>query len=217
MLYDRGQCVPVEALVIAGTGMLAMQRKPGGAGTASEESQLRASRTAGALGLELFSKVCAACVTLGGAGRLGSLVAFHLAGFGVPHLRLIDPDRLGWENLDAMPGLSEEDIGRPKVAALAERLLDFRSDLLVSWLQTAITDPKATQLARQRTDLLITCVLLTINSIAVGIGVQMWLDFLGGGLRTSYWNRLRWVPGGAMQVDGGPVGRANDCRFCPPV
>ena len=56
--------------------------------------------------------------------------------------------------------------------------------------------------------------LLTINSIAVGIGVQTWLDYLAGSLRTSYWHRLRWVPGGAMQVDGGPVGRAADCRFC---
>lgn len=307
VLYDRGRTVPIETLVIAGSGMLAMQRTPRRAEPASEESQLRASRTAGALGLELFGKVCGSCVTLVGAGRLGALAAFHLAGLGVPHLRLIDPDRLGWENLDAMPGLTEEDVGRPKVTALAQRLLDFRSDLLVSSLQAAFPDAQAGHLARQRTDLLITCVdsdtprlcasliaketltvhldiathvadvergglihgdvrlltpdrdggciacvgglrdveetlyevgappgvlrrgepldwrqqragsLLTVNSIAVGIGVQTWLDFLAGALRTSYWHRLRWVPGGTMQVDGGPVGRSDTCRFCPSV
>jgi hypothetical protein len=85
-------------------------------------------------------------------------VAFSLAGFGVPRLRLIDPDRLELANLDAMPGLTERDVGRPKVAALAKRLLAFRSDLLVSCSQKSAIDSAAPHLMRRRTDLLITCV-----------------------------------------------------------
>lgn len=307
VLYDRGRCVPIDTLMVAGSGMLSLQRTPGDVEVLSDVNQLRASRTAGALGAEVCAKLRAACVTLVGAGRLGALLAFHVVGLGVPRVRLIDPDLLGWENLDAMPGLTEADVGRPKVVALAERLLAFRADLLVSYLQRPATDPEAMQLARQRTDLLVTCVdsdtprlcvsliaketltvhldigtqvagseqgglihgdvrlltpdrdggcvacvggigdlaetlyelgappgvlqrgepvpwrqqragsLLTINSIAVGSGVQMWLDLLAGRLRTSYWHRLRWVPGGVMQVDGGAVGRAEDCRFCQPA
>jgi hypothetical protein len=304
VLYDRGRCVPVDLLVIAGSGMLTMRRDPLEVAPSDERARLRSSRTAGALGSEVHDRLSRSCATVVGAGRLGSLLAFHLAGMSIGRLRLIDPDRLGWENLDAMPGLTEDDIGRPKVAALAERLLAFRSDLLVSYLAKTVTDPEAMRLVRQRTDLLVTCVdsdtprmavsligketltahldigthvvnvqqgklihadvrllmpdrdggciacvgglgnveetlyelsappgvlrrgepidwrqqragsLLTINSVAVGVGVQMWLDLLAGDLRTSYWHRLRWVPGGSMQVDGGPVGRSEDCRFC---
>jgi hypothetical protein len=68
-----------------------------------------------------------------------------------------------------MPGVTEEDIGRPKVAALSERLLAFRSDLLVSYLAKTVTDPAATRLARQRTDLLVTCVDSDMPRMAVSL------------------------------------------------
>ncbi len=158
VVSDRGRLSPVDGVVVVGSGMLAFGRGLWHQQPRCEQAIARTSRTAGALGEHVFGKVRSSCVTLVGAGRLGCLIAFHLAGLGVRQLRLIDPDVLGLENLDAMPGLTERDVGRPKVEALAKRLLAFRSDLLVSCLQKSATDPEAIRLVRRRTDLLVTCV-----------------------------------------------------------
>jgi molybdopterin/thiamine biosynthesis adenylyltransferase len=56
--------------------------------------------------------------------------------------------------------------------------------------------------------------LVTINSIAVGAGLQTWLDLLAARLESSYWHRLAWRPGVGLEVDSAAVGPADDCRFC---
>jgi len=236
---------------------------------------------------------------------LGSLMAFHLAGLGASRLRLIDRDSLELANLDAMPRLTERDVGRAKVAALAKRLLAFRRDLLVPYAHRSALDLEAQRLMRRRTDLLVTCVdddaprlcasliakqtltvhldvatqvtrpagepaaihadirlltpdrdggcvacvggladveetlyqiaapagalrrgepvawhqqragsLLSINSIAVGVAAQMWIDLLAGDLRSSYWHRLRWRPAAPLETAGGSVSAEPTCRFC---
>jgi hypothetical protein len=56
--------------------------------------------------------------------------------------------------------------------------------------------------------------LVTLNSMNVSIGVQLWLDLLAGKLATSWWHRLEWVAGQGVRADAGPVGAADDCRLC---
>jgi hypothetical protein len=56
--------------------------------------------------------------------------------------------------------------------------------------------------------------LITLNSLTVATAVQLWLDLLGGQLRTSHWARLRWQPGHGLQTDAAPVGPAPDCPIC---
>jgi hypothetical protein len=186
----------------------------------------RSSRTAGALGQRVFRRVSGSTVTILGAGRLGSLLAFHVVGLGVSRLRLIDPDLLQWGNLDAMPGLRERDVGEPKVQVLTKRLLAFRRQLLVSYVRRSAMDPEAQRLMRRRTDLIVTSVdddaprlcasliakqMLTVH---LGVAVQTWVDLLAGRLRSSYWHRLRWRPAAPLETAGSPVFAEPDCRFC---
>ncbi len=205
-----------------------------------------------------------------------------------------------------MPGLALADVGRPKVAALAEGLLRLRPDMAVTCFDAPLTDPAVIMaLRRLPADLIVTAVdndtprlgaallaretltahldlatsvtkdesggmqltgdirmllpgagcvacvggfadreetlyellappgtlrrgrprawheqragsLVTLNAIAVGIALQLWLDLLTGQLRSSYWHRLRWVPGEGLETHHGPVSAAADCPFCRP-
>lgn len=58
--------------------------------------------------------------------------------------------------------------------------------------------------------------LITINSLCVAIGVQLYLELLAGTLRSSHWTRLLWAPGQGLQVDEGPVAAAEACSRCRP-
>jgi hypothetical protein len=155
---DRGCPVDVEALSVVGGGEFVVGGDVGPSVPSDAPVPARSSRTAGALGEGVFRRVRTSCVTLIGAGRLGCLTAFHLAGLGVPRLRVIDPDVLELANLDAMPGLTVRDVGRPKALALAKRLLAFQPGLLVSYSQRSAIDREAQRLMGRRTDLLVTCV-----------------------------------------------------------
>ncbi len=304
-LWDREELRDVAEISVVGGGGFRVERSGQDSPVMNPQELERSSRTAGALGQRVFRRVSGSTVTILGAGRLGSLLAFHVVGLGVSRLRLIDPDVLQWGNLDAMPGLTERDVGEPKVQVLAKRLLAFRRQLLVSYVRRSAMDPEAQRLMRRRTDLIVTSVdddaprlcasliakqmltvhldlatqvtrqagepaeihadirlltpdrdggcvacvggladveqtlyqlgappgvlsrgepvawhqqragsLLTINSIAVGVAVQTWVDLLAGRLRSSYWHRLRWRPGAPLETAGSPVFAEPDCRFC---
>lgn len=66
-----------------------------------------------------------------GAGSIGSATAHALAGYGVGHLTLVDPDRLQWHNLVRHTS-TRKHIGRAKVTALAEELAVLRPDTAVA-------------------------------------------------------------------------------------
>lgn len=317
-------------------------------GNLSHGDDDRWSRTAGAITPAVLTKLRHATVTIVGAGRNGSLLAWELAALGVGQLRIVDADILAAANLDAMLGLLPADIGRTKAEALAERLVAYRPDLAVTCLARSATDRDAMELLRRRADLLVTCVdsnlarmavsliarerlmvhldvgtsvqarrsdapsiatetpsrrsagraresresarrdpasrqsrtahdasfdapdgrtisgdvrlllpgdgcvacvggvsdledvlydlaappgalrrgrpvtwseqragsLISINSMAVGVAVQTFLDLLGGQLRSSYWHRLEWHPGRGLQADSAPVGATETCPFC---
>lgn len=57
-----------------------------------------------------------------GLGRTGSHLSAMLAAAGARHLSLIDPDFIEEHNLGEMTGITESDLGSPKVAALARSL-----------------------------------------------------------------------------------------------
>lgn len=153
-----GRNVPLAAIRVVGPGMIRAQRDADPADSDDDPQTLeRWSRARGALGDAVWRNVRAAHVALFGASRTGSNMAFLLAALGVRRLLLCDPDQLESHNLDAMPGVTEQDVGRAKVEALAERLVQFRSDLFVQGLACSARDNRVAQCARPA-DLLVTCV-----------------------------------------------------------
>ncbi len=66
-----------------------------------------------------------------GCGALGTVAADNLARAGVGHLILIDRDVVELNNLQRQTLFSEEDVGRPKAIAAAERLGKVNSAIKV--------------------------------------------------------------------------------------
>lgn len=56
--------------------------------------------------------------------------------------------------------------------------------------------------------------LISLNSIAVGTAVQLWLDLLTGDLRSSFWQRFNWQRGQGPSWDGSAVTAGSNCRIC---
>jgi len=82
----------------------------------------RFSRTIGALGQRTFERLRSLHFAVVGCGRTGSLVADHLASYGVANIALIDPDLLEIHNLGEMTGNLNRAVGQPKPSALAVRI-----------------------------------------------------------------------------------------------
>ena len=139
------QIKPLERLALVGAGMhnLPAIRQP-----EVEEVSVRLSRTIGALGEEaIWRRLVEVPMAIVGCGRTGSLVAVTLARLGVRQLTLIDPDHLEPHNLGEMDGVTDADLGRPKVAALADHLRTLGGDKVIP-IVASITDKEALAAAK---------------------------------------------------------------------
>jgi sulfur carrier protein ThiS adenylyltransferase len=87
----------------------------------------------------------AACVGIAGAGGLGSVVAENLARSGVGKLVIADFDTVEPSNLNRQR-YSLEQLGKPKVQALAENIRGFNPFVSVAALQERITFENAGEL-----------------------------------------------------------------------
>jgi molybdopterin/thiamine biosynthesis adenylyltransferase len=140
-----------------------------GPGVSSELRSRRSSRQVRAIGGEVFDRLRRMTVTLVGAGRTGCLVAFHLASFPIARLRIIDPQDLSIENLDAMPVMSMADLRKPKAVALAQRLAAFQPELATTALVERAESRVGRRFLAQRAELVITCVDSNVPRLAAGI------------------------------------------------
>lgn len=52
-----------------------------------------------------------------------------------------------------------------------------------------------------------------LNTLACSIAVELWLQLLRGEI-DSWWERITWPAGGALQVSGSAVQGADDCALC---
>jgi adenylyltransferase/sulfurtransferase len=83
-------------------------------------------------GTEAQLKLKAAKVLVIGAGGLGSPLLQYLAAAGVGTIGIIDPDRVSSSNLQRQVLYGEKDLGKLKVAAAKERLLDLNPHLSIA-------------------------------------------------------------------------------------
>ncbi|MEQ9315831.1 MAG: HesA/MoeB/ThiF family protein, partial [Henriciella sp.] len=81
-------------------------------------------------------KLLAAKVSIIGAGALGGPCAMYLAAAGVGEIELWDNDLVDRSNLQRQVQFTENDIGNPKTARLAERLKAAAPDCRVAQRQT---------------------------------------------------------------------------------
>ena len=119
---------PLDAIQVTGPGLpqVSLQNTshdvPAPVGDQAVDPRAIWSRTIGALGEETWRRLRSLHVGIVGCGRTGSLVATGLRSLGVEQLTLIDPDRMEVHNLGEMDGVRADDVGQPKVHALAVSL-----------------------------------------------------------------------------------------------
>jgi hypothetical protein len=203
---------PLASLVVVGAGQRPLQpatNEPRPAAPLLEaavphQTSLRHSRTAGGLGEALFARLRHQTVTVVGLGRLGWQAAFGLAGMGIGQLRLIDADVVGPENLDAMPGVVEGDVGRRKIEVAAARLTEFQPGLVVQGVAEGMEQAGGRQLAARRCDLLVT----TVDDDAARLAVSL----LAAETLTPHLDL-----GSSLQREAeGRITRQGDCRLLMP-
>jgi predicted ThiF/HesA family dinucleotide-utilizing enzyme len=297
-VFHAGEVEPLVGFRIVTGGM----PEAGGVTTDDTASDPKWSRTLKAVGVEAFDKALRASVAVIGASRLGSAVAFQLAGVGVRRITLIDPDVVEPHNIVGSLGFRAEDVGEKKAVTLARSLIAFRPDLAVTALPYDFLDRRVklhgadlivtavdrdagrlaaahwarrhgaihldigTGVTQQGNERLLAadvrlllpgagcvrCVgglgdldqaeyelrappgaaprrppekwdargrlgsLPTLNALATGTGVQLWLDLLSGELGSSAWHRLRWVPGRGIEVAAARVTAGVECVLCAP-
>ncbi|TWT40860.1 Sulfur carrier protein ThiS adenylyltransferase [Thalassoglobus neptunius] len=301
IVHRNGTLFPMDGVRVIGSGMLHLQRNPVAIPDVPDDG--RWSRTIGGLAPSLWQRTRSAHVLLIGCGRNGTMAAWQLAGLGVHRLTLVDPDKLAIENIEAMPGLEFNDIGKPKTAILGQQLLKQNPDLMLRCFAYPVSD--ILDRLKARYDLIVTCVdddvprlgaswlarelliphidvgssvqrsetgettlagdvrmllphegciqcvggladreqtmyefaappgslhrgvpvewnqqragsLVHLNSMTVGIGVELWLRLLRGEIG-SYWQRLTVRSRAEFELTGAAVGAGEQCEFCRDV
>jgi len=91
-------------------------------------------------------KLKAATVLIVGAGGLGAPAALYLASAGVGQILIADPDEVDRSNLQRQVIYAEEDIGRSKVEASADRLHALNPDIFVAGFNGAFDEASADEL-----------------------------------------------------------------------
>jgi len=85
-------------------------------------------------------------VLVTGVGGLGAPIAMYLAAAGVGRLGIVDDDVVEVSNLQRQVLFGTKDLGRPKVAAAAERLRDMNPHIEVDPFETRLTRDNAMQI-----------------------------------------------------------------------
>jgi len=91
-------------------------------------------------------KLKAGSVLIVGAGGLGAPAALYLAAAGVGTIILADPDEVDLSNLQRQVIYTEEDVGRPKPEAAADRLAALNPHIFVAGFHGAFDDGTADEL-----------------------------------------------------------------------
>lgn len=153
-VIHQGKTTELQSWRLIGSGMLQLDRQPE---PLQLETSERWSRCRGALGESLFQQVSRSSVAIVGCSRTGNLVASQLAALGVRRLVLLDGDVVEEHNLDSMLLSTEADLTLNKAIALGQRLVAFRSDLVVQACPYPLEDRRTDETLRDL-DLIITCV-----------------------------------------------------------
>lgn len=121
--HNEDSVGPLEAMTLTGASWTRLSFLPfRPALMAHPQHEEIWSRTIGALGERDHQQLTALHPCIVGCGRTGSLMATALARLGIRQLTLIDPDLMEPHNLGEMDAVTLDDLGKPKVEAVAQHL-----------------------------------------------------------------------------------------------
>jgi len=126
---------------------------PGGgkpSATLSKEEILRYSRhlIMPEVGMEGQLKLKEARVLCIGTGGLGAPLGLYLAAAGVGHIGLVDFDVVDFTNLQRQVLFGTSDVGRPKIAAAADRLRNLNPEIRIDAIEERLSSENALELFR---------------------------------------------------------------------
>src|SRR5271157_4607264 len=101
------------------------------------------------VGMEGQKKLKAARVLLVGTGGLGSPLCLYLAAAGVGKLGLVDFDVVDQSNLQRQVIYSVRDVGRPKLEAAKDRILEINPNVKVDSYETRLTSENAMDIIKE--------------------------------------------------------------------
>lgn len=107
------------------------------------------------LGAGVMDRLATARVILFGVGGVGSWCAEGLVRSGVTHLTLVDADCVAPSNINRQRMATVSTVGRPKVEAMKELLLDINPDACIETIQARFTDATAAGFALETYDYII--------------------------------------------------------------
>ena len=88
------------------------------------------------------------CVTVVGAGGLGSVILYYLAAAGIGCIRIVDNDIVSLSNLQRQILFKDEDIGKKKVIAAKKNLLDLNSHLNIETFDEKFSEKSSRKLIK---------------------------------------------------------------------
>jgi len=100
------------------------------------------------VGMEGQKKLKASSVLLVGTGGLGSPLCLYLAAAGVGQIGLVDFDQVDYSNLQRQVIFSVRDIGRPKLEAAKDRILEINPNTQVDSYETKLSSENALDIIR---------------------------------------------------------------------
>lgn len=106
----------------------------------------RFRRNCGPLNAESQSRLLGTRVLLAGCGGLGGAVAAYLARMGVGYYRLCDPDVFEESNLNRQRFCTEANLGKPKVEAVKQGMLEIATWLEINAQQIPFTPANAAEM-----------------------------------------------------------------------
>ena len=139
----------MAALLKDGDSVYILPAVAGGAELTSDELQ-RYSRQVmlEEIGFEGMEKIRSAKVCVVGAGGIGNPVITQLVAMGIGNLRIVDRDVIEVTNLHRQHLYTDDDIGRVKVEAAAERLRKLNPGVTIEPVPTSVTKFTAESIVR---------------------------------------------------------------------
>lgn len=110
------------------------------------------------LGNEGMERIASKRVLLFGVGGVGSWCAESLVRTGIMHLTLVDADCVNITNVNRQLMATTQTVGRVKVEALRERLLEINPDAEITPIQKLFTAENAAEFQLDSYDCIIDCI-----------------------------------------------------------